>query len=247
MSNETRAAVAAGSARRVQLLDALRGFCIILVVAYHLGINLAVRGHLPAGVIDNLLLNSLQVFFAGIFIVLAGVSSRFSRNNFKRGLQLTGCALLVTAASFAVLPDPLLSLRYALGFYQPAKGELLGVPILIGILHLLAACVLLYALLEKLKIPSALVVTLAAFFSLFFGVTKWPDVLSADKFPILPWGFLFFLGVWLGKPIQMKKFPEWFYSAEIPVFPAIGRKTLLIYLLHQPVLYGILWIVESFG
>ena len=209
--------------KRIQIIDGLRGFCIILVVAYHLGFNLVEREYLPLGAIDNLLLNILQPFFAGVFILLAGVSSRLSRNNFKRGAQLAGCALLVTGVSIAF-----------------------DSPIYFGILHLLAACILLYALIEKLRVPAALFMALGAFFAVYFQVTRWPVMRSADYFPLLPWGFLFFFGVLLGTPIGEGKFPKWFYETKVPIFPAIGRKTLLIYLLHQPVLYGGLWLVETF-
>lgn len=228
---------------RIQLLDALRGFCIILVIAYHLGYDLVARGILPEGALYNPVLGFLQPFFAGVFIVLAGVSSRFSRSNLKRGLVLLGCATLVSAVSFAVLPDWGLSWEVVTGAYKPAKGEFVGVPILFGILHLLAACVLLYALLEKLKIAAPFVL-LAAFLLPRFGVTEWPALPSADYFPIVPWGFLFFFGVWLGGPIRDGVFPKRFYTAKIPVFPVIGRHTLLIYLAHQPVLYGIFWLIE---
>jgi uncharacterized membrane protein len=181
------------------------------------------RGYLPVTAIDNLALNILQPFFAGIFIVLAGISSRFShsRKNIKRGLLLAGCALLVSVA-----------------------GLVAGMPIWFGILHLLAACILLYTLLEKLRITVPTVAA-SAFFLTWFGLTKWPVVPSADYFPIVPWGFLFFFGVWLGGPIRDGLLPGWFYSVKIPILPVIGRKTLFIYLLHQPVMYGILWIAES--
>ena len=229
---------------RIQLLDALRGFCILLVIAYHFGYNLVAREYIPREALYNPVLDVLQPFFAGVFIVLAGVSSRFSRSNLKRGLLLLGCALLVTAVSFAALPDPGLSLRAVFGFYQPAEGEQIGVPVMFGILHLLAVCILLYALLEKMRLTAPAVV-LSAFFLLRSGVTAWPEVPSADYFPLVPWAFAFFFGVWLGGPIREGTFPPWFYQMKIPVFPAIGRRTLLIYLLHQPALYGILWIAET--
>jgi uncharacterized membrane protein len=207
---------------RIEAIDALRGFCIILVVAYHFGYTFVARGIIPRGALYNPLLNILQPLFAGVFIVLAGVSSRFSRSNFKRGLLVLGCAGLVTAFS-----------------------HIAGTPIWFGILHLIAACILLYALLDKLRltIPAVL---LAAFLLLLHNITKWPVLPSADYFPIVPWGFLFFSGVWLGGPILNGAFPQWFYAARIPVFPAIGRRTLPIYLLHQPVLYGALWIIGIF-
>jgi uncharacterized membrane protein len=278
----------AGPHSRIRLLDALRGFCIILVVAYHCGYNLVAADLIPEGALRNPLLDVLQPFFAGVFILLAGVSSRFSRSNFKRGLQLLGCALLVTAVSFTVLPDPFLSLRtvfgheptgaeigaliesgkiklhdsiaksavsqgitqpeelgaYALSRYRGNPYPLIKTPILFGILHLLAVCILLYALLEKLRITAPAAV-LGAFLLLRFGMTEWPDVPSADYFPLIPWVFVFLLGVWLGGVIRDNKFPQWFYTADVPVLPTIGRYTLWIYLLHQPVLYGILWIIES--
>lgn len=231
---------------RIQLLDALRGFCILLVIAYHLGYDLVMREIVPIDALYNPVLEFLQPFFAGLFVVLAGVSSRFSRNNLKRGLILLGCAALVSAVSFAVLPDPGLSWQVVTGAYNPAEDEYVRVPILFGILHLLAACVLLYALLEKLRIlfPAVL---LAAFLLLWFGVSEWPKLPSADYFPIVPWGFLFFFGVWLGGPIRDGAFPKWFYAAKIPVFPVIGRHTLIIYLAHQPVLYGAFWLADLFG
>ena len=229
---------------RIQLLDALRGFCILLVVAYHFGYNLVAREYIPREALYNPVLDFLQPFFAGVFIVLAGVSSRFSRSNLKRGLLLLGCALLVTAVSLVILPDPGLSLRAAFGFYQPAEGERIGLPVVFGILHLLAACILLTALMEKWRLTVPVVI-LGAFFLLRSGITVWPEVLSADYFPLVPWAFAFFFGVWLGGPVREGKFPPWFYEVKIPVFPAIGRRTLPIYLLHQPVLYGLLWIAEA--
>jgi uncharacterized membrane protein len=64
---------------------------------------------------------------------------------------------------------------------------------------------------------------------------------SADYFPLMPWFFLFLLGTWLGGIIREQKEDSWLY---IPVHPALtwpGRHSLIIYLLHQPVLYGICW------
>lgn len=272
---------------RIQILDALRGFCILLVIAYHFGYDLVARGYIPNGALYNPVLDILQPFFAGVFIALAGVSSRFSRSNLKRGLILLGCAALVTAVSFVTLPDPWLSVRTVFG-HEPTGAEigelvasgkitlhpsiaenldkidriltpeeigsyalscyenpypLIGSPILCGILHLLAACILLYTLLEKLRVTFPAVL-LGAFLLLFFGVTEWPQWPSADYFPLVPWAFVFFFGVWLGEPIRKREFPAWFYRAKVPLFPTIGRHTLVIYLAHQPVLYGVLWVID---
>ncbi|MCL2030271.1 MAG: DUF1624 domain-containing protein [Oscillospiraceae bacterium] len=289
---------------RIPLLDALRGLSILLMVAYHAGYNLAAREYIPDTVLYNPFMGALVVLFAGLFIVLAGVSSRFSRSNLRRALVTLGCAALVTAVSCAILPAPWLALKAAYSLpveeaevgrlvlerrlplsekAQTALGrldlpaepdpeaaagkavlqsyrrpnDLLGTPVTIGILHLLGACMLIYWLLEKLtrrlKLPPgdmtviAGVPLIAVFLSVYYrpGASGfWPDIPSADWFPIVPWGLLFLLGAMLGGPIREGRLPEWFYRFNMPFLPSVGRRTLIIYLAHQPVLYGALFLLE---
>ncbi|MDR1737052.1 MAG: DUF1624 domain-containing protein [Oscillospiraceae bacterium] len=283
---------------RIPLLDALRGLSIILMIAYHAGVDLVMENLIPYGVLYNPLLGFLNPLFAGVFIVLAGISSRFSRSNLRRGLIALGCAVLVTAASLVILPAPFPSLRAALGFpvdnaeigalvlenrlslsdnaakavaalgadatesqvggaamrFYGSASDLLGFPILIGILHFMAACMLLYWVLDKLSRLMRLdgedlslvlgVPLLAAFLWVYSGLGFWPDIPSSDYYPIMPWCLLFFLGVYLGGPIKARKWPEWFYRFNVPFFPAIGRRTLIVYMAHQPIVYGIVLLIK---
>lgn len=221
------------SENRIELLDALRGFCIILMVAYHCGFDLVLYGLIPSWVLYNPLLNLLQPFFAGIFILISGISSRFSRNNVKRGFKTLAAAALVTVVSYLV-----------------------GEPIKFGILHFLGCAMILYGLYRKWidKIPQkAAPILFAVLFIAFWPLTGmqfdvsflwWlgfvpENFFSADFYPILPWIFIFLLGTWCGIFIKDRKLPGWFYDMKVPVLPWIGRKSLWIYLLHQPVLTGI--------
>ena len=77
-------------------------------------------------------------------------------------------------------------------------------------------------------------------FSAFWGFPP-RDFYSADYFPLIPWwglfGFAAALGaLWLKKgsvPDLLKK--------DVPFLRTLGRKSLWIYLLHQPVIMGVLW------
>ena len=65
----------------------------------------------------------------------------------------------------------------------------------------------------------------------------YPEFRSSDYFPILPWFFLYLCG-WFGNRIFLLH-PAWQKAARlhIPFLTTIGRKSIWIYLLHQPVCY----------
>lgn len=224
--------------KRIQLLDAIRGFCIILMVLHHLGFDMQMFGMLPDWVLDNPVFNVVQPFFASMFMIISGVSSRFSKSNIKRGFKTLAAALLVSVVTY-----------------------FMGQPILFGILHFLGCSMIIYGLAHKLidGIPKKLAPLLWLGLWVVFRVALRGRVFdvdylwwlgfvptgfySADYYPLLPWIFMFFFGTWAGGYIRDGKFPAWFYEIQVPVLPAIGRKSLWIYLLHQPVCYGLVYLI----
>ena len=63
-----------------------------------------------------------------------------------------------------------------------------------------------------------------------------PGFYSTDYFSLLPWVFLFWTGYYLYR-LRRQEQPR----VSLPVVTALGRHSLLVYLLHQPVVYGVLW------
>lgn len=219
---------------RIELMDAARGAAVVLMVFHHLFFDLVEFLGAPSWLFSNPVFDLLHYIFAGLFIFLAGVSSRFSHSNISRGLKTAAAAVAVTIATYII-----------------------EVPILFGVLHLLAFCMLLYGLtgrfLERIPLLKAaliwavlLVVSASAVQGLPLpGKWFWPfgwtydGFFSSDYFPIFPWVFVFLLGTCAGSPIRNNALPKWFYETKVRFFPWIGRHALIIYLIHQPVLYGI--------
>lgn len=218
---------------RIELLDAIRGFCIILMLAYHFAYDLVSFRLAPVWLLDNALLNVLQPIIAGVFIAIAGISSRFSRSNIRRGFIALGGAVLVSLFSYFA-----------------------GAFVRFGILHFLGCAMIIYGLLAPAlnKLPEKLAPALYAVLFIIsciitrdrisFKYLAWlgfrgPGFSSADYFPILPWIFVFLFGTFLGKLLKEERFPAWFYTLKIPILPVIGRWSFVIYLLHQPILYGL--------
>lgn len=80
----------------------------------------------------------------------------------------------------------------------------------------------------------------------FIGFTE-KSFFSADYFALLPWIFLYLTGYFLYELMlqrgKLEKLAE--QKSRGRFFNLIGKKSLMIYMLHQPVVYGILFVLDS--
>lgn len=237
--------------RRVGFIDELRGLDIIAMVAYHVAYDLVFIFGVEIPFYRGPVMTYVQPVIAGIFIVLSGISCRYSRNNAKRGAKTLLLGMLLTAATLYFIPEE---------------------AIYFGILHFMGAAMLLYALLRPLldKLPAffGLIVSVVLFTATYnlpggyLGVDglytfTLPTSLYAnhyllpigfggigsDYFPLIPYIFLYFAGAYLGIFFIENAFPNWFYRTHSRFLSAIGRHTMIIYLLHQPVAMGTIWLI----
>ncbi|MFI3227879.1 MAG: heparan-alpha-glucosaminide N-acetyltransferase [Clostridia bacterium] len=223
--------------KRIEIIDVIRGLCIIYMVFYHFLYNLTAFSLVPLNFLYNPVISFMQALTAGTFIALCGVCSKFSRSNVKRGLLL--CVI---------------SLAISLVTYIFDKNLF----VVFGIIHFLAFSTLSYGLIqskfEKLRLNLTFPISMLTAFLVFkntisgtrfdikgLSILGFTNVKfsSSDYFPILPWIFLFYLGVYLGGKIKENCFPSWFYTVKCDFLAYLGKKSLIIYVLHQPILVGI--------
>lgn len=240
--------------QRIHILDEWRGACVVLMVIYHALYTLGATFFLEPFSTMLSWFEPVEPLFAGMFVFLCGVSCRLSRNNLKRGLLLAGVAVLMSVVLWFVMPTMM---------------------IWFGILHCLAVCILLYAAIHRLldRIPVAVGICVCGVLLLvtwwfpwyqggLLGVPPlaiaWPEswrsykllmpfgvgtVYSADYFPLIPWVFCFFGGAFCGRLSNL--LPAWCYRLHSRFLAFTGRHALVIYLLHQPILYGIVYAVYA--
>ena len=225
--------------KRYGVIDAVRGFSLILMIAHHFAFDLYDCHLIPGKLLFNPIVEGLHIIFASVFIAISGACSSFSSNNLRRGLKILLGAAAVTAATYIF--DPGQYVRF-------------------GILHFLGVCSLLYVPISKTSIIKKTPIWV---FALLFALTyKIQDItvgcsylfaiglksysfVTFDWFPLIPWIFMYLFGAKLGGYISSGKMPEKFYSFSCPALEWIGKKSLWIYLLHQPILLGITMLIEK--
>lgn len=235
---------------RIDLLDAVRGVAILAMVVYHALFDLTDIFGIKIALFSQL--EFLEPPFAGAFILLAGLSCRFSHNNVRRALRVLALALAVTLATALFLPDEAIwfgilhFMGVAILLYIPFRRLLDTLPAAVSISVLAVLFILTYSLPTSglIGIPGAFGIVLPSslYSTPFLFWMGFPNAsfTSADYFPLLPWIFLFFIGAVVGIPVKEHRLPERFYTVRIPFLAAAGRNTLLIYALHQPILYGVM-------
>ncbi|GAA3864595.1 heparan-alpha-glucosaminide N-acetyltransferase [Celeribacter arenosi] len=228
---------------RIAALDLARTAALLGMVAYHFVYDLALFNFLPPRQPFTPFWKGLAVLTAGSFLFLAGVSLHLAHARGLRWpafrarlLRILAAALLITVVSYLYMPDRFIHF---------------------GILHAIATASVIGLAFLRVPVWGVILAAIAAFFapnvltSDFFSPDYWhwtglaPKARPAlDFVPLFPWIAPFLAGMAVSKAatntglwtaLQSRATPS--RAMRILAWP--GRHTLIIYLLHQPLLVGL--------
>lgn len=251
---------------RYFILDEVRGLCIFCMIFYHAFYTMSFLFNIKVGSYLFYFFKPLEPFFAGTFILISGLCCNFSHSNLIRGIKLLGVALTLSIVTYFIGKDIFISFgilhmlsicMILYGIFEPFIKRFKPIPSIIisSILYIItipiqAGFIGIDGICE-IHIPKKLY---NIDFLFPFGIYNY-KFYSADYFPLFPWMFIFFFGAFCGAyflkkqsidnqlKIQQKNFlDKLLYKNYTPFFSFMGRNSLLIYLVHQPVIYGILYI-----
>jgi len=237
--------------KRLHLLDAFRGFLMLNMIAYHGMWNLVYLFGVKAGWYAGTPKYLWQQFICWSFITLSGFCWSFSRNHLKRGLLVFGGGAIVSLVTCVLMPENriLFGVLTCIGSCMilmiPLEKWAKKVPAGAG----LAGSFLLFLLLRNcpkgsLGFEGLVIRELPRWLyrnnlTAYLGFPQ-PDFFSTDYFSVIPWIFLFAAGYFLHRVLEEKNLNEKLFArGQVPVLNWIGRHSLIVYLLHQPVLYGL--------
>ena len=247
---------------RYPLLDSIRGAVLLSMILYHGVWDLTAFTETSWDWYEETPGYLWQQSICWSFILLSGYCWSLGRHHLKRGLTVFGAGILVSLVTLLVMPEErilfgiLTFLGSAMLILIPLDHILRKVPAWVGI----AGSLLLFSLLrnindgylgfgamELFRLPEVLYQGMAATWLGF----KEAEFFSTDYFSLLPWFFLFLCGYFIQKGVdkwlrERSSEPSNIMKREIPALSLLGRHSLEIYLIHQPVLTGIVMAWNAF-
>ena len=239
--------VAAPSRERFARLDALRGVAIVWMALFHFCFDLNHFGVIkqsfytdPFWTVQRTCIVSMFLFCAGFGQAIAldqtgraPIASRFTPAFWRRWAQIAACALLVTLGSMWMFPRSYISF---------------------GVLHCIAVALIVMRLTAGLR-GGLWLMGLIAFAlpqlvqSVWFEsrATNWIGLVTRkpvteDWVPLLPWMGVMWWGLAAGQWVLARR-RAWVTGAlagTLQPLATLGRWSLSFYMLHQPVLIGLL-------
>jgi uncharacterized membrane protein len=239
---------------RMWEIDSLRGIAIVLMVISNFVTDAAYFRILEVDAFSGFWMYFARIVVS-MFILLAGVSLTLSysrvrheepreirRKYFLRGAKIFGLGMAITLVTWAFIRQDfvLFGILHLIGF-SIIFGQFLlkrsGLSLFLGVSFILAGLAL-------------------QAFSFDFSWLVWlgfrpENYYSVDYVPVLPWFGVFLVGMFLGSTLypegkrrfKLCDFSKSRFSAPLQF---LGRNSLKIYLIHQPVLILILWLFFPF-
>jgi len=237
---------------RLWEIDFLRGIAVVSMIGFHFAYDLK-----HFSIIDSKLYSGYVIyaaaFIAAIFLLLAGVSLTISYSKakekltkkeikikyIKRGSEVFLLGMVITVISLIVLPELF---------------------VIFGVLHCIGISIIFSIPFIKYRLANLFLGFLFIGFGLYlknftfdfnflvaFGFL--PHLFSSiDYFPIFPWFGVVLVGIAIGNfafPNAKRRFSIRDFSENYFVkgLCFVGRHSLLIYFLHQPILIGLIFIL----
>ena len=233
---------------RIDAVDLARGVALIAMTTFHFGWDLELFGFAERGFATQAWMIWYARIIASSFLVLVGISFALAHHGgLKPGPflwrlgKIVAAALLITVATWFATPN---------------------IFIFFGILHHIALASVLCILFVRLPVPLLLLLAAGVLAAALYGRSALFDApwwwwsglnaftpRSSDYVPVFPFFAAELVGLAIGKWLISSgagaRLARWRPQGGIAaILRFIGRNSLAYYLLHQPVMLAILYLVQ---
>lgn len=253
---------------RLHGLDEIRGFTLISMILYHLFWDIYYVVGIKMDWYSSTFGYVWQQSICISFILISGFCFCLGKHHVKRSALIFAAGILTTAVTLMFTPESkiifgILTFVGSAGFIMILINRIhlrlekildkgtLNLTMLIGSVLFFIVCYRinyrgLFLFYKMIELPAYM---FKGYFATYIGFCD-PTFSSADYFSIIPWIFLYMAGYYLYRLMFIcfdnKRALEQISQSRFPKIAFLGRHTLIIYLLHQPVLYAVAMAMNYF-
>ena len=240
--------------QRLDRIDLLRAAAMLWMTAYHLCFDLDFFGFIDADFYRDPFWTWQRTAIVSLFLFTAGLSQAVAVQQgqswarfWRRWLQVAGAAVLVTAGSVLMFPNSFIYF-----------GVLHGIAVMLIVVRATAGwgawLWVLGGVVVGLKFAAPHAIAAWPALEVFNGpALNWLGLISRkpiteDYVPLVPWLGVMWWGMAAGQ-WALRRQPAWLGAAHSKATGlsragvTLGRWSLTFYLLHQPVLIGLVWLL----
>lgn len=239
--------------KRYGILDNLRELTLISMILYHAMWDIVYIYGVDASWYESQGAYIWQQSICWTFILLSGFCWSMGRHHLKRGLVVFGLSVIISVATLVVMPESrilfgvlsligtamlvMIPLDKLLRKVNPFVGMIVAF-LLFVVTRNVASGELGFENWHLAELPEGL------YCNLFTAYLGFPDnsFYSTDYFSVIPWIFLYITGYFLYHIFERKNWLKIFTGKGIAPLSFMGRHSLIIYALHQPIIYGVLYL-----
>lgn len=239
--------------KRYTVLDILRGMSVISMIVFHAMWDIVNIFGVRAEWFDSPLAFVWQQSILWGFVLLSGFCWSLGKKKIKRSLVVLAASVVISAFT---------------AFFMPENIILFGVLTFLGTAMLLTAatdrifkkinpyigvfcCAVLFLFtfsigeravgigdIRLFSLPDWLY---RNYFTAYLGFAP-NEFFSVDYVPVFPWIFLFWFGYFLYHIFKTNGFLKYLSFLRVKPMEYIGRNSLIIYIIHQPLVYALLYV-----
>lgn len=236
---------------RIALIDTLRGVALIAMATYHFTWDLEFFGYLDPGTATHGFFRIYARSIASSFLFLAGVSLVLAhgpvirwRSFWKRFATVAGAAAAISIATLIAFPTEWI---YFGILHNIAVSSLIGLAFLrmpAFVAALASIAIVAAMVVDNSWMPGLLDSSLFNSRALsWIGFAELPPR-SNDYVPLFPWIAALLAGIALTRLAQRRGWLNRLATVQTTqnLLSKAGRHSLIIYLLHQPILIGLVYL-----
>ena len=223
-------------------IDAIRGLAILLMISFHFCYDLEFFNFYNFNIAKNPFFLNYRLIIVNLFLFIVGVSLVLANQNGinwqkvkKRGFILFLSSMLISIVTYFIFPS---SWIYFGVIHFIFIASILALPFLnYPLIALFSSLIIIYLYFNG-------IISMHFLFNLVANSLHLPKYYTQDLVPFIPWFATVLLGVSFAK-FGFYKVLDIKENFIVRKLAFLGKYALIIYLIHQPILFGLFYLIAK--